>query len=58
MLTMGFPKLIGFCKECGHNVYDIDEIEGRDGIFECTKCGYPHTLSDLWYEKPDYLKSK
>jgi len=52
-------NLIGYCKECGSEVYNTDELLPEyKGIFECSKCSHPHSKDELWDETPDYLKNK
>lgn len=45
----------GYCKECGEKVYCDTQIPGRN-IWECPKCGYPHSEEDLFEAKPSYIK--
>ena len=47
--------LVGYCKECGKPVYGKDEIKDYPGLYECPNCGHPHSRSELWDGKPDYI---
>jgi len=46
---------LGFCKECGTEIFDDYEVSGYEGVYECPVCNYPSCLADLWDEKPDYI---
>lgn len=48
-------KLLGFCKECGHSIYDTDTVEEYPTIYHCPNCGHPHLQCELWDSPPDYL---
>jgi DNA-directed RNA polymerase subunit RPC12/RpoP len=50
--------LIGYCKECGSEVYEYNSIEGYRSIFECPNCCHPHLKEELWEEIPYYIKRK
>lgn len=45
---------VGFCKECGAEVFKVDEIKAYPGTYECPECGHPHSREELWPERPDY----
>lgn len=51
-------KLIGFCKECGLQVKESDNLSdiGHENIYECSHCGHPHTINELWSTQPYYIK--
>jgi DNA-directed RNA polymerase subunit RPC12/RpoP len=51
-------NVVGYCKECGAEVTDWDEMEGYEGIYECPKCYHPHAKGELWDEVPYYIKEK
>jgi len=49
--------LIGYCKECGAEVFNLDElIPDYKGVYECSECSQPHAKEELWDEIPEYLK--
>lgn len=52
--------IVGYCKECGSEVFDKDLIEDEkfEGVYECPKCYHPHSLNELWDEVPYYIKNK
>jgi DNA-directed RNA polymerase subunit M/transcription elongation factor TFIIS len=47
--------MLGYCKECGAAIFETDEIPGT-GLYECCRCYYLNSKSELWDEVPDYLK--
>lgn len=48
-------NLIGYCKECGAEVFDCDEIAEYKGVYECPICCHPHATDELWPEIPFYI---
>jgi DNA-directed RNA polymerase subunit M/transcription elongation factor TFIIS len=48
--------ILGYCKECGSAVYEIDKIPNYE-VYECSKCNHPHSKSELWDVPPDYISN-
>jgi len=39
---------IGYCKECGHSVYESDAMKpDHPDLYECSYCSHPHTKEEL-----------
>ncbi len=48
-------KRIGFCPECSHVIYSINEIEWHEDSYECPRCKHPSAKGELWAEPPIYV---
>lgn len=48
-------KTVGFCKECGAEVFNLDEIKAYPDVFECPECRHPHAREELCRERPNYI---
>lgn len=38
---------LGYCKECGVEIYPKHEIPGYEGLYECPACYHPHSKDEL-----------
>jgi hypothetical protein len=53
-LKVIMKKPIGYCKECGAEVYISNKIPEYE-VYECPLCHHPHSKDELWDEKPYYI---
>lgn len=47
-------RLLGYCRECGAEVFEKDEIAPK--VYECNCCDYPSSEIQLWDSVPYYIK--
>ena len=50
-------SLKGYCKECGNEIQNEDKMDTHD-IWECDRCGYPHSDEDIFEHVPDYIDNE
>lgn len=43
---------IGYCKECGDEIYHRDNIDNHKNIYECSNCNHPNHTNELYPYKP------
>jgi len=55
LLEISQMKFMGYCKECGSEVYEKDRIPKFADIYECPKCSHPHSKYELCDEVPTYI---
>lgn len=41
---------IGLCKECYSPLTFSNQTPEYFSVFECTNCGYPNNIADMWFE--------
>jgi DNA-directed RNA polymerase subunit RPC12/RpoP len=48
-------EFLGYCKECGAEVFNTDSIPNYEDILECSNCKHPSLINELWDIIPDYI---
>ena len=47
--------MLGYCKECFEPIVPADQcLPDYPGIYQCSKCDYPNTLSDMHHTEETY----
>lgn len=48
-------ELMGYCKECGSEVYKEGSVAETSHVYECSVCSHPHAIFEIWPEPPSYI---